>query len=211
MSVEIAVFLNSKGKTVTLNESGIIKVFLKQGEEWRVIKKIIFESEDSISLKIFRDNVKKMAEALEKCRVFVASEVKGIPYTILDSMGFNTWELDGFPDDFLEFVLKNEENEKDKRETPETVPVPIKNGIGENYFIDLKTEIQNNSKFSSKQILLPFLHNIKFKELEIICGHVPPWFEGEFKNLNLQSTVEVIRENTFKVTVYSKDDTKMNK
>ena len=203
MNIEIAVFLNSKGDTATLNESGVIKVYLKQGEEWQVVKEILFPKQASMNLVTLRENIKNIAASLDKCRVFVAKEVKGVPYTVLDSMGFNTWELEGTPEDFLEFVLNKEESESSYIEKPETVPAPIKNGNTENYFMDLKSEIQSYSKFSSKQVLLPFLHNTKFKELEIICGHVPPWFENEFEKLNLQWKVETISENTFKVKVYN--------
>lgn len=64
----------------------------------------------------------------------------------------------------------------------------------------MKTEMQNNPNLTTKQILLPFIHNIIFNELEIICRHVPHWFEGEFNKLNLKSEIEKINEGTVKVS-----------
>lgn len=45
----------------------------------------------------------------EHCKIFVGSEIKGIPYNVLDKMGFNTWELEGYPKEFLGFVFDSEE------------------------------------------------------------------------------------------------------
>jgi len=205
MSMKIAVFTGEDGKTISLNQSGITKLYLKEGEEWKIIKEITFESNDLMSSDIIRDNVKTMSNSIDDCRVFVARDVKGIPYTVLDGMGFNIWKVDGAPEDFLELVVKGEEEEKLNVLKPEIIPYPIKNGKKGNYFIDMKTEMQNNANFTSKQILLPFMQKTSFNELEIICGHVPPWFEREFSKLNLKSEIEKINERTVKVRVYPKD------
>ncbi|HEY8805330.1 MAG TPA: Fe-only nitrogenase accessory protein AnfO [Clostridium sp.] len=205
MNNKIAVFLGENGKTISLNQSGTTKVYLKEKDEWKIIKEVIFESNDLVGSEMIRDNVKSMAGDLGDCRVFVASDVKGIPYTVLDGMGFNIWKVDGDPLDFLELVFEGEEKEKLNKQKPEIIPTPIKSGKEGNYFVDMKTEMQNNSNLSSKQILLPFIHKTTFNELEIICGHVPPWFEREFNGLNLRSEIEKINEGTVKVRVYSKD------
>ncbi|MEL7596804.1 MAG: Fe-only nitrogenase accessory AnfO family protein, partial [Clostridiaceae bacterium] len=62
--------------------------------------------------------------------------------------------------------------------------------------------LESNEKVTSKQILLPFFNNISFNELEIICGHIPPWFDKELKNLNLKFSTESISKDKFKVRIY---------
>ena len=42
MSMKIAVFIGEDGKTISLNQSGTTKVYLKEGEEWKIIKEIPF-------------------------------------------------------------------------------------------------------------------------------------------------------------------------
>ncbi|GEM_PF-543250 len=205
MNMKIAAFIGEDGKTISLNQSGTTKVYLKEKEEWKIINEIAFESNDLMSSDIIRDNVKIMASAIGDCKVFVARGVKGIPYTVLDGMGFNIWKVEGIPEDFLDLVVKGEEEEKLNKEKPEIIPTPIKSGKEGNYFIDMKTEMQNNSNLTTKQILLPFIHKTTFNELEIICRHVPHWFEGEFNKLNLKSEIENINEGTVKVKVYSSD------
>ena len=106
MNNKIAVFLGKDGKTISLNQNGTTKVYLKEGDEWKVIKEIIFETNDLMGSEIIRDNVKNMADHIGDCRVFVARSVKGIPYTVLDGMGFNIWKVDGAPEDFCNLYLK---------------------------------------------------------------------------------------------------------
>jgi len=149
-------------KQFSLNQSGTTKVYLKEKEEWKIINEIAFESNDLMSSDIIRDNVKIMASAIGDCKVFVARGVKGIPYTVLDGMGFNIWKVEGIPEDFLDLVVKGEEEEKLNKEKPEIIPTPIKSGKEGNYFIDMKTEMQNNSNLTTKQILLPFIHKTTF-------------------------------------------------
>lgn len=207
MSMKIAAFIGENGKTISLNQSGTISVYIKEKEEWKIIKEVDFETNDLMSSEIIRDNVKIMASSLGDCKVFVARGVKGIPYTVLDGMGFNIWKVDGAPENFLELVFKGEEEEKLNKQKPEIIPTPIRSGKEGNYFIDMKTEMQNNPNLTTKQILLPFIHNTIFNELEIICRHVPHWFEGEFNKLNLKSEIEKINEGTVKVKVYSSNVT----
>jgi len=202
MSMEIAVFLDDDGNTIPFNQSGIINVYLKEKDEWRIINKIIFEIEDFISTKIIRDNIKNMVESLSDCRVFVAGDVKGIPYSVLDGMGFSILQVEGNPKDFLELVFKGQEERKLIKEKLETIPTPVMTKEDGKYFINIRTEMENNKRFNSKQILLTFIQGTTFKELEIICGHVPQWLDGEFSKLNLKSDIENINEGTVKVKVY---------
>ncbi|MBC8060848.1 MAG: hypothetical protein H7Y18_09295 [Clostridiaceae bacterium] len=44
-----------------------------------------------MEIAVFQDNSGKTQS------IFVAREIIGLPYTLLDGMGFNTWELEGTP------------------------------------------------------------------------------------------------------------------
>ncbi|MBC2582800.1 Fe-only nitrogenase accessory protein AnfO [Clostridium sp. DJ247] len=200
--MKIAVFLGDNGQTISFNESGTVKVFLRDEGQWDVIKEIPFGVNNLMDTKAVRENISSMLEALEGCRVFVAVEVKGIPYTILEGMKFNIWKVQGAPEDFLEYIFEKEEQLKFNKVKSETVPVPIETDKPGKYYIDLETVMETNEKVTSKQVLLPFLRNTTFDELEIDCGHVPPWFQKEFEILNLKSSVEPICEGGFKVKVY---------
>lgn len=202
--MEIAVFVNDNGKTISFNKSGIVNVYLKQEEKWQVIKKIPFDITNVKDENVICEKVKNMAETLSKCKVFIAAEVKGLFYTILDCMEFDIWTIDGMPDEFLEFVFRREQEEKIEKISIEEAPVPVENGQSGHYYIDLRMVMEGNEKVSSKQVLLPFFQNVKFDELEIYCTHVPRWFEDKFKNLNLQFSAEFISTGLVKIKVYPK-------
>ncbi|HEY8804832.1 MAG TPA: Fe-only nitrogenase accessory protein AnfO [Clostridium sp.] len=204
--MEIAVFQDNSGKTQSFIEPGIIKVYSRCTGEWKITKEIIFRIDNIGSLKAIRESVRNMAETLGDCKVFVGREIKGLPYNVLDSMGFNTWELTGTPKELLEFVFEKEEEEarylelaKEKAKLP--LIQKIKDGY---YFLNLKKIQEHNINLTSKGILLPFFNTTVFYQLEIICGHIPPWFEAEFKKLNLKAESEVISKDEIKVAVYPK-------
>ncbi|MFT8315311.1 MAG: Fe-only nitrogenase accessory protein AnfO [Clostridium sp.] len=202
--MEIAVFVNDNGKTISFNESGIINVYSKEEEKWQIIKKIPFDITNIIDKDIICEKMRDMAESLDKCKVIIASEVKGVFYTVLDCMEFDIWTIDGMPEEFLEYVFRREQEEKIEKISIEEAPTPIERETPAHYYIDLRTVMEGNEKVSSKQVLLPFFQNVKFKELEIYCTHVPRWFEDKFKKLNLRFYAEFISEGLVKIKVYPK-------
>lgn len=200
--MEIAVFLGENDETISFNEAGIVKVYLKDKEKWKVVKEIPFGINNLTSLKAIRENIKNMTEDIGECKVFVAAGLKGISLTILESMGLKVWKVQGNPVNFLEYIFENEEQEKYNKYNSDTIPTPIKSRVEGKYYINLKMILESNEKVTSKQILLPFFNNISFNELEIICGHIPPWFDKELKNLNLKFSTESISKDKFKVRIY---------
>lgn len=202
--MEIAVFQDNSGKTQSFFEPGIIKVYSKDMGEWIVIKEIIFKIDNIAGLKAVRASIIKLAEQLGECKVVVASEIRGLVYNVLDGMGFNTWELEGHPSELLEYVLKKEEEEaKDSALESKSSETPqIKQFKDGTYFIDLKRIQENDVNITSKGILLPFLNTTVFYQLEIICKHIPHWFESEFRRRNLKMQSQNIKQNEIKVTVY---------
>ena len=202
--MEIAVFQNVSGKTQSFLKPGIIKVYSRYLGKWTVTKEIIFRIDNIDGLKAIRENIINMTEELEQCKVFVGRDIKGMVYNVLDGMGFNTWELEGEPLEFLEFVYKKEEEEAKAttlfnatNKSPEILQ--LKDGT---YFLDLKKIQENDVNITSKGILIPFLNTTVFYQLEIICKHIPHWFEAEFKRLNLKMKNEIIGQNEIKVIVY---------
>ena len=204
--MEIAVFQDINGKTQSFFEPGIIIVYSKTLSEWKITNEIIFRIDNIASLKEVRESIRNMAEALGDCKIFVGRDVKGVTYNVLDGMGFNTWELEGTPKEFLDFVFEKEQEEAEeaaKAKTADQLSLieEIKDG---NYFLDLKKVQESNVNLTSKGILLPFLNATTFYELKIICGHVPPWFQATFKKLNLESESQSISQNEIIVRVYPK-------
>lgn len=198
--MKIAVLVNENGNTIHSNEDGIVRVYSREGEEsWELLKELPYDINELSSPGIIRKKVIELVEGLEGCKIFVALEVKGILFTYLDGNKFNIWKVNGVPEEFLDYIKEKEEEEiKISQELAKIEPASVGDDC---YFIDLKTAIENNEKTTSKKILLPFLSKTKFKKLEIICEHVPKWFDKEFSSLNL-SYDQVEDKDVFNVTVY---------
>ncbi|MBW9153342.1 Fe-only nitrogenase accessory protein AnfO [Clostridium estertheticum] len=202
--MEIAVFLDASGKTQSIVQPGIIKVYDGSKGTWKITKEIIFRIDNIAGIKEIRGNIINMAEELGNCKVFVGREIKGMTYNILDGMGFNTWELEGTPMELLEFVFEKEmvEAKLIKLSELENVKPIIQKVKDGHYYVNLKKIQKNNESLTSKSILIPFLTTTIFYQLEIICGHIPPWFHAEFEKLNLKMETTHISQSEIKVMVY---------
>jgi Fe-only nitrogenase accessory protein AnfO len=205
MNKKIGVYLNKDGETIAINESGVIRVYCKEEGQWGISKVVELDMSTVNGMQALRVKFKELASSLEDCRVIVGRNITGIPYTVLDSMGFNLWEIEGKPEEFLEYVLEKELiEEQEKNEEVEEITAPIETDKPGCFHINLKKLQENKSKLSSKQVLMPFLQSSKFYELEIICDHMPPWFENEFERLYLKYFSVKSDSGEYKVKVYHK-------
>lgn len=209
MNKQIAVLLNCSGQTETINEASIIKVYSKEKDYWKVSNEFSFTLKNLTTVKSIRETMSNLIKTLNNCKVIVAKELSGIPHTVLDMSGFTVIEVEGIPADFLDNVLESIEDNKlskilsIKEDETNTSPVPMNNDG--HYYMNLK-ELQNkNLGVTSKQALLPFLHNTSFYELIIICSHLPNWLEGELKKLNMKSVITMVNSNEYKILVYKKN------
>lgn len=56
---------------------------------------------------------------------------------------------------------------------------------GGHFRIDLAAALGGDTKLNSRQILMPVLEEANFEELEIVCDHLPRWFEPKLRELNM--------------------------
>ncbi|MGD9156446.1 MAG: Fe-only nitrogenase accessory protein AnfO [Bacillota bacterium] len=200
--MNIAVMVDSGEQAISFDETGFVKLYGNRSGMWKVTKEMVFGINDLLSIAEIRERIRKMVKALAGCRIFVAAEVTGVPYAILEGMGFNIWKIQGAPAKFLDYIAANEARQKSVALRPAEKPAPVETERKGCYFIDLKTLLEKDSTLTSKQVLLPFLQNVDFKELEVICGHVPLWFAKEFPRLKLNTTTEQLAADWCKVVVF---------
>jgi Fe-only nitrogenase accessory protein AnfO len=200
--MNIAVMVDSGEQAISFDETGFVKLYGNRSGMWKVTKEMVFGINDLLSIAEIRERIRKMVKALAGCRIFVAAEVTGVPYAILEGMGFNIWKMQGAPAKFLDYIAANEARQRQSALRPAEKPAPVETERKGCYFIDLKTLLEKDSTLTSKQVLLPFLQNVDFKELEVICGHVPLWFAKEFPGLKLNATTEQFAADRCKVVVF---------
>lgn len=64
--------------------------------------------------------------------------------------------------------------------------LPAPQAVGDGcYRINLASILANDSSLNSKQVLVPFMEGVPFRQLEVLCDHPPRWFARELHKINL--------------------------
>lgn len=213
MTKEIAVYVNNFEETANLSENGIIKVFFKDGDEWNIVRTLPFKFQSTKEKEEIRLDTINIAEALGSCRIFVAKEFSDLAYTMIDSMGFSVWKMNGKPSGFLDYILEKEAEEEEEIKLIDSINInendqniePV--GIGKNgyYILNIKDLQKHNVGITSKQALKPFLNHKDFNELIVTCSHIPNWIENELKKLKLNFQFSKINESDYIIIIINKE------
>lgn len=205
MAMEVAVLLGETGETVSIYEPGHVVVFRKMNGNWEATKKGDIFLSKSLGLNGLRKKMTETLDFLEKCRVFTARSITGVPYYELEKAGCSVWEFEGRPETFLDYIVEKEEEERfqagAKQAAIPPTPVETSNGC---FSISLKEIQANSTGFTSKQVLLPFLKKGKFYSLEVVCNHVPPWLEAELAGGNFSVHIKKISKDELRVIIAKK-------
>jgi len=199
----IAVYVNEQGVTALMDEKGAVRIYDKGDQDWHVIKEYAFEMEQNQSISGIRRYLQEMVQKLEGCKVFVAKAVAGQLYYVLEAHGFESFEAEGVPETFLDSVddavkqeLKSSVEKKPSTEqyfnTTEEVGV---------FVVNLKKVLNLDCSLTSKKLLLPFFRKKEFNRVEILCDHVPRWFETDLSPLQLHSTTVKLNDNEYSVHI----------
>lgn len=180
MPREMAVFVNDNGETASIYHQGIIKIYQRKQGQWSLLKERDFYLGENNTIKDIRIKMKQVIDFLEECKTFVGLTVTGVPYFELEKARCSVWEYQGRPRDFLDDILRMEEEEQHQKQSQSFIsilPQVIENGC---YRVSIKEIQQNNYGLTSKQVLLPIINKGEYEKLEIICNHIPPWLETQF-------------------------------
>jgi Fe-only nitrogenase accessory protein AnfO len=222
--MKIAVLVDEKGNTVEYSNNGIIKLYVSEDGKWLCIKKMPFKINEGTTISEIRERIHAIRAEIEDSKVFIVETMKSLPIAIFDGYGVTVWNHKGDPTVAFDFVQEQETNKahqpKSCCDSPSckstcsssfdgvissTSPVAIGNLCDGFYTIDLAKVLASDRTLNSKQILIPFLQNTAFKKLEVICEHVPKWFENELNTLKMQFKEENTNYGMCRVMVYPKE------
>lgn len=205
MAKEIAVFLKEDGKTISIYDPGKIVVYGKTQGKWAILREQDLCIDKSQGLAELRQKVSEVITFLNECKTFVAISVVGVPYYELIKAGCSVWEFEGAPEEFLDYILEQEEEAltQSSGQTSFNKFSPIETGNG-CYEISLKEVQADNTGITSKQVLLPFLRKGAFYSLEVVCSHVPPWLEVEFISGNYNGDIEKVGNEEIRILITKK-------
>ena len=198
MAREIAVLTDLDGKSTSLLTPGKVTIYRKFLKEWSKEREMPFFLEQERGLADMRRQMRQLIAFLDGCTVFVALSVVGVPYYELEKAGVSVWEFEGAPDEFLDYVNVQEENSG--KEPPKLIVVPkAEERSPGSLFISIKEIQETDIGITSKQALLQVVRQGKFRELEVVCAHVPPWLELEALEQGYGMLAEKLDSGGFRV------------
>jgi Fe-only nitrogenase accessory protein AnfO len=208
MPHDIAVFLDKEGKTTCLTEQGRITVFTRKQGKWNLSREKEFTLQDVQGMTDFRVKMEELLEFLAECKILVGLKINGIPSVLLDKAKCKIWEYEGEPLEFLDTILKLEEevlvcSNDDTQDQAIEKPFFIEISPG-NYYVSVKEIQENNNRITTKQVLQPFMRQGQFHTLEIICNHVPQWLEGVVLTGSYAMQISKQEEDLVKVVLSKK-------
>lgn len=157
--------------------------YIRRNGSWQRDLRVNYSPPLDGDLAALRQNVNTLLDKLTDCRVVFVKSITGIPYNILDKRGFIICETEAFDLGLLEetyqelLTMAAEDEQKMIRKAPYALDTEG------DYFFDLQSFQRENPDTSSKKALVPFLTNVDFYSLELICAHIPPWFDGKLQEM----------------------------
>lgn len=202
MAREIAVFRQGDGLTADLGEAGTLAIFHRWQGGWKLVRETDFFLDASQGLRGLRQQLAMLLTFLGECQIFVAKAVTGVSYYELEKAGCSVWEYSGEPISYFEHIWAQEEKDALERAKEKLVEIiaPTEKAAG-HFWISLKEIQAKQGGLTSKQVLMPFIAQKKFRILEIVCGHVPPWLEQELLSGRFESKTEPQTKNEIVLTI----------
>ena len=192
--MNIAVLTDKEGNTLSFYEPGMVKLFSNDNGTWNCTREFPFELHDEKGLAGIQHCIQSMLSRLDECRILMVKFIKGVPLSILKESGVSVWKVEGSPLAFFEHIREEEEKLRPEHQKSIKPPLPEPLPVGDKkhgiYAIDLVYVQAKGAGFNSKDVLLPFLQSRVFQKLEVVCEHLPKWFEKEFTSLKLQFRIE---------------------
>lgn len=206
MSNKIAVIVNAEKSTSSFENGCKLNLYYKDNNNWQLMKDIDYSLDTNISLSEIRDYIRSVILKLEDCKIVIGKTVSGLPYNVFDRMGFAIFEVENISDALLDEIFSEVEASTNERinSYSKLSTSPVETEINGIYFLNLIELQEKHPEISSKKALQSFISSTPFYRLELICSHVPPWFEGYFPQKKLTYSLEELEKNKYKVTIFKK-------
>lgn len=213
--MKIAVHLDAAGRPVSLYEDGVIHLYEGGGDRWSKVGEFAFALPDGASIPLVRGLVERVAAGLRDCRTLISGDRNGYIYSLLgQEMGFSCWTSEGPLGDQLAMV-ERKQLELTAEQTASAcasagcassgcggrkasscdteIEVPPPEDLGDGLLkVDIAAVMRKLPGLNSRQILIPVLEGGGFRELEVICDHLPRWFGAKLAQLGLDYTSETM-------------------
>lgn len=199
--MKIAALVDPRSCCLPLHAAGTIRVFSHLSAGWTIDQEFNFSLKDCRTIDETRARVIDLVSNLTAmgCHDLLVAHAEGFLRAIFDGLGMTLWRMTGQPDamlDQLKQLIQQRERQSAVQNTANVpfnhgdddqpltdaqkayLPQPVSEADREHYRINLVHSLEH-SGLNSRQLLLNFLKNCAFGELEVLCDHLPRWFEHE--------------------------------
>ncbi len=202
MLKSIAVIVNDEQELSPFEKGSFINIYNKNNTQWQLFKEVRYYINTNMSLSDLRENIKSLIMELEDCKIIIGKVMSGLAYNIFDRNGFAIFEAKDITSSVLDDIYNEVSSLKAEAANSKQITLsPVQteeNGVFYINLIELQTK---HPEISSKKALKPFLETTPFYRLEVICSHVPPWFDIILPELNLIYSIEENGDNKYKVSI----------
>lgn len=208
--MKIAAYVDAEGEIARVSDKGVILLFEQSGEVWKVRKTIRFGLRPDDGLAEIHASLAAMIPELEDCRLFLSRSVRGVVNSLLQEMGVQTWQSHGPLFTQLETIARKENERaqqaaKDARaerrrtrrrrhhldgsDLDDIRPVLVGDDDSGHFRLDLVRLLQDDPGLNSWDILIPFLAGTPFRQLDLVCDHIPRWFSRAMRALAMDAEI----------------------
>lgn len=202
MLKSIAVIVNDEQELSPFEKGSFINIYNKNNTQWQLFKEVRYYINTNMSLSDLRENIKSLIMELEDCKIIIGKVMSGLAYNIFDRNGFAIFEAKDITSSVLDDIYNEVSSLKAEAANSKQITLsPVQteeNGVFYINLIELQTK---HPEISSKKALKPFLETTPFYRLEVICSHIPPWFDIILPELNLSYSIEENGDNKYKVSI----------
>jgi len=197
----MAVFFDANDQVTSFDEMTHWDLFYKKDDSWQKSKVVPYTPSLLGDLGTIRENIKQMIAEFEDCRIIITKSMTGIPYHTFDKAGFIICEAESFDLELLDAIRQDLISTAEEAANSLLPMATTETDSPGDYFFDLNQLQKNTPEISSKMALLPFFKNVPFLSLDLICDHVPPWFDKIFDSMNLTYDIKQKNDGTTHVLV----------
>lgn len=181
--------MDRTGAVVSFSEDAILRVYRRDGDSWVSIRERDWDTNRQDSMAALRDGLGEVVAWLDGCSVVASARSNGFFRVAFGGFGVALWSVRGYPPDFIDQIARFYGESGEAGSDGSDLIRPIAGRVG-HYAVDLREVMAHNTSLNSRDVLLPFFRDASFEHLEILCDHIPRWFENELPHLNLSADVE---------------------
>lgn len=203
--MKIAALLDAAGQAAVPQLGGSLYIYERQGSNWVAAQKLDFVPGEHASMDALRHYLEQVRDWLGDCQVMAAGATTGYYRVLFASLGVTLWPVRGNPEQFIDQIAHAYQQAATQPTATAEEEAPIRvSGVPNrpgHYRVDLRNAMGKPGAHTSKEVLLPFLVGNNFRQLEVLCDHVPKWFARVLPEYHLASKEEN-RDDFVRVSIY---------